>query len=256
MNVSNPQRWWENIPPVTRNIILINILVWILEMIMPKFGDSIISMLGLHFWESPKFNPFQLISYMFIHSNSTVMHVLFNMFTLYMFGRMMESVWGSRRFLIFYLICGIGAAIVQEIVWHFTWMHEYIEGIARLNSLSYSQMQSIVHQAVVAGDPEWTDAMVKMKNSLLCVGASGAVFGVLLGFAFVFPNIPMYLFFIPVPVKAKYMVAGYAVLEFFLGISGSGTLVAHFAHLGGMLFALILLLIWKHRGTLGGNRFY
>lgn len=93
------------------------------------------------------------------------------------------------------------------------------------------------------------------KNGLLCVGASGAIFGILLGFAFVFPNMPLYLFFIPVPIKAKYMVIGYAVLEFFLGVSGGGT-VAHFAHLGGMLFALPLIFYWKHNGTLRGGRFW
>ena len=97
--------------------------------------------------------------------------------------------------------------------------------------------------------------MEMVKNSYITVGASGAIFGLLLGFAFVFPNMPLYLFFIPIPIKAKWMVIGYGVLEFFLGVSGGGT-VAHFAHLGGMLFGLIILLIWRRKGTLHGNGFY
>lgn len=255
MNSFTRQSWWGSIPTVTKAIIVINVIVWLAEALVPNFGTHIINTLGLHFWGSNKFLPSQIFTYMFVHSDSTVIHVLFNMFTLYMFGRAMETVWGSRRFLVYYLICGIGAALLQEVVWQLSWYHEYVSGIAGLNHLSYSEMDAIVQQARAAGEMEWIDAMAQMKNSMVCVGASGAVFGVLLAFAFVFPDIPMYLFFIPVPIKAKYMVAGYAVLEFFLGISGGNSMVAHFAHLGGMLFGLILLLIWKYQGTLRGRRF-
>ena len=152
--------------------------------------------------------------------------------------------------------CGVGAAFVQEAVWALTWQHDYIAAIARQNGLTFDHMKSIVEQAVAAGDGGFLRAMAEMKSQMVTIGASGAIFGVLLGFAFVFPNIPMYLFFIPVPIKAKYMVAGYAVLELFFGVGGRMDSVAHFAHLGGMIFGLIILLYWKKKGTLRGGGFY
>lgn len=245
-----------NIPPVTKNLIIINVLIWLVEIILPAFGtNGIIRHLGLHFWGADQFNPIQLITYMFVHDQGTVLHVLFNMFTLWMFGRTLEQVWGSKRFFMFYMVCGIGAAVTQELVWAFTWRHDYIEAIARLNGLTYDNMKTVVDQALAAGDGNFLSAVAEFKNSFVTIGASGAVFGLLLGFAFVFPDMPLYLFFIPVPIKAKWMVIGYAVLEFFLGISGGG-IVAHFAHLGGMIFGLLMLLYWKKTGTLHGNRFW
>lgn len=255
MNSYDKPSWLANIPQVTRTIIIINIIVWLAEILLPNFGQIIINKFGLHFWGSNKFNLAQIFTYMFVHSDNTPLHVLFNMFTLYMFGRAMEQVWGSRRFMIYYVACGIGAAFMQEIVWQITWQKEYMESLATLNHVSVNEIESLLEEAKAVGDPEWVDSIAKWKNLLNCVGASGAVFGVLLGFAFVFPNIPMYLFFLPVPIKAKYMVGGYAVLEFFFGIAGNGSTVAHFAHLGGMLIGLILLLIWKKNGTLRGRMF-
>lgn len=246
---------WRNIPPVTKNLIIVNIVIWLVEFILPKFGMSLIDRLGLHLWGSDNFNPVQFLTYMFLHDSGSVLHVFFNMFTLWMFGRILEQVWGSRRFFIFYMVCGIGAALVQEVVWQLTYMHEYISEIARLNGMTYSHMSEIVDRAVLARDPGFLAGIAGMKNSMVTIGASGAIFGLLLGFAMIFPNLPMYLFFIPIPIKAKYMVIGYAVLEFFLGVAGGGT-IAHFAHLGGMLFGLALLLWWKKKGTLGGGNFY
>lgn len=217
--------WRAQLPPVTKNLIIINVIVWLAEVLIPGYGDKIVNLLGLHFFEGSMFNPAQVVTYMFLHSQQSITHLLFNMFSLWMFGRLLEQVWGSRRFLIYYMVCGIGAALIQEIVWLLTWEHEYISGAA------------------------------SFKNMMMTVGASGAVFGLLLGFAFVFPNMPLYLFFIPVPVKAKYMVLGYAVLEFFFGITGTQSTVAHFAHLGGMIFGLAILLYWKRKGTLRGNLF-
>lgn len=242
-----------NWPPVTKNLIIINFLIWAVELVMPKAGAVIVGKLGLHFFEGQEFNPVQIITYMFIHDPSNPMHILFNMFTLWMFGRMLENLWGSRRFLFYYTVCGVGAALVQEGLWACTYMHDYVAGIARLNGMTYDSMRTVVDQALAAGDAGFISGVRQFTNSIVTIGASGAVFALLLGFAFVFPNLPLYLFFIPVPVKAKYMVAGYAVLEFFLGVSKSMDTVAHFAHLGGMLFGLILLLIWKKKGTLRGK---
>ncbi|MDE6338667.1 MAG: rhomboid family intramembrane serine protease [Muribaculaceae bacterium] len=247
MSSYSPTNW----PPVTKNLIIINVLIWLVEFLFPNFADNALLKLGgLHFVWSDLFNPVQPFTYMFLHAPRTPMHVLFNMFTLWMFGRMLEQVWGSRRFLVFYLVCGLGAAVVQEGVWALTWEHDYISGIARQNGLTYAHMQEIVNQAAANGDGRFLRAMAEMRNSMMTVGASGAVFGILLGFAFVFPNIPMYLFFIPIPIKAKYMVAGYAVLEFFFGVGGVADSIAHFAHLGGMIFGLIMLLYWKKKGIL------
>lgn len=242
--------WWRSIPPVTKNLIVINLIVWLAEVLVPGFSNTLLDRLGLHLTGSSLFNPAQIFTYMFLHSPSTPFHLLFNMFTLWMFGRILEQVWGSKRYLTFYLVCGVGAALVQEGVWELTWKSDYIDGIARLNGFTTPHMREIVDAAVSAGDGRWLEAMAEFKSSFVTVGASGAIFGLLLGFAFTFPDMPLYLFFIPVPIKAKYMVIGYGVIEFFLGVSGSVSTVAHFAHLGGMLFGLIMLLYWKKKGTL------
>lgn len=245
----------RDIPPVTKHLIIINVLIWLVECFSGRFGDVLVDKLGLHIIGSYLFNPIQILSYMFLHDQRTFMHIFFNMFTLFMFGRLIEQVWGSRRFFIFYMVCGIGAALVQEGVWALTWEHEYIAGIAQSNGLTYDHMAEVVREALAANDPKWIEGYEMSKSQFVTVGASGAIFGLLLAFAFIAPELPMYLFFIPIPIKAKYMVLGYAVLEFLLGVSGGGT-IAHFAHLGGMLFGLPMLLYWKKKGTLRGNRFY
>lgn len=245
-----------DLPPVTKNLLIINIMLWLVEFIFPDFAErTLLPRLGLHYIGSDLFNPAQLFTYMFLHDPSGITHIFFNMFSLWMFGRILERVWGGKRYLLFYIVCGVGAALVQEGVWALTWRHDYIQGIAALNGLTYEHMQQIVDQAAASGDTGFIAGMADMKNHLMTIGASGAIFGLLLGFAFVFPDMPLYLFFIPVPIKAKYMVAGYAVLEFFFGVQGGGT-IAHFAHLGGMLFGLAMMLYWKKKGTLHGNGFY
>ena len=247
-------------PPVTRNLIIINVLLWLVVAVghysgasMQHFSDFLVDKLGLHFWGSNGFHPGDFVTYMFMHDPDNPMHIIFNMFTLWMFGRAMERVWGSARFLVFYFVCGIGAALVQEIVWQLTWLNEMSSALGSLNGITTEHMRQMIEQGLSTDNMEVTSAVATFKNRMITIGASGAIFGVLLGFAFVFPNLPLYLFFIPVPIKAKYMVVGYAVLEFFLGISNGGSTVAHFAHLGGMLFGLILLLYWKKKGTLGGR---
>ena len=253
INGSSSGGWWRAIPPVTKNLIIINFIVWLAEILVPGFSTTLLNRLGLHMIGSSLFNPLQLFTYMFMHDSRTPMHILFNMFSLWMFGRILEHVWGSRRFLVFYLVCGIGAALVQEGVWQLTWRNDYIDGIARLNGLTFEHMSEIVDAAVRSGDTKWIDAIRDFKSNMCTIGAYGAIYGILLGFAITFPNLPLYFFFIPVPIKAKYMVIGYGVIEFFLGISGSVSTVAHFAHLGGMLFGILLLLYWKKKGTLHSN---
>lgn len=250
------QSRFGSIPTVTKNLLIINFLLYLVEILFPQFtNNGLLRHLGLHYVASDSFNPAQVLTYMFLHDPTNPLHILFNMFSLWMFGRILEQVWGGRRFFVFYMVCGIGAALVQEAVWALTWQHEYIAAIAKANGLTFDTMKQIVDQAAASGDTGFIAAMAEMKNSMMTIGASGAIFGLLLGFAFVFPDMPMYLFFIPVPIKAKWMVIGYAVLEFFLGVSGGGT-IAHFAHLGGLFFGLAMLLYWKKKGTLRGGRFY
>lgn len=246
----NTSMMWRQVPPVTKNLIIVNVLLWLAEVFVPGFGTTLINNLGLHLFGTSLFNPFQVFTYMFLHDNGMIFHVVFNMFTLWMFGRILETVWGSKRFLLFYLVCGIGAGLVQEGVWLLTYKHEYISAISEINRLSYSDMAAIVEEAAAHGDTSFIAAMNAMKEQMVTIGASGAIFGLLLGFAMVFPNMPLYLFFIPVPIKAKYMVIGYAVIELLLGVSANGSSIAHFAHLGGMLFGLAILLYWRHKGTL------
>jgi membrane associated rhomboid family serine protease len=256
MNSSQRPGWLRNIPPVTLNLIIINLIIGLVELAIPTFGDKLIDIFGLHYFGGSMFNPIQIVTNMFLHSNTSLMHVLFNMFSLYMFGRMLEMVWGPKRFLLFYFVCGIGASIMQELVWHLSYMQDFVYRLAELNNMPTSQMQALVSKAMADSDPELLSSLTMYKNSMVCIGASGAVFGILLGFAFVFPNLPLYIMFIPVPIKAKYMVIGYAVIEFFLGVtpSLSGT-IAHFAHLGGMFFGILLILYWQKKGTLGRRYF-
>lgn len=245
----------SSIPPVTKNLIIINIIVWAVEAIFHNFAPTMIRVLGLHLLTASHFNPIQLITYLFLHAPTNPWHLLFNMFALWMFGSILERVWGSKRYFMFYFVCGIGAAVVQEIVWLSTWHHDFISALARMNGLTFSHMSELVDQALAAGDTSLKTGINTFQNSMVTIGASGAVYGLLLGYAFVFPNQPMYLFFIPIPIKAKYMMIGYGVIEFFLGFSASDT-VAHFAHLGGMIFGILILLYWRKKGTLRGGSFY
>ncbi len=227
------QSVFRNMPTVTKNLLIINVLVWLAQVTLPKVGIDITHFLGLHFFGASDFNPLQLFSYMFLHSDRSFTHLFFNMFTLLMFGPLVERAIGNKKFLFYYFTCGLGAALVQEVVWYFE-----IFGLYSMNEV-YQLLQSPVAQSQL--------------NMALTVGASGAVFGILLAFAMLFPNLPMYLMFIPIPIKAKYMVLGYGVIEFFFGISGTMSSVAHFAHLGGMLFGFILLYYWKKKGGLNGG---
>ena len=247
---------FSSMPPVTKNLIIINVLIWLVEIFFPQFGvNGIIRHLALHYVEGSHFNPAQIITYMFVHDRGNFFHILFNMWTLFFFGPWLERKWGSKRFLIFYFICGIGAAIIQECAMAYTyyaWQSDDIQRIADTTGFSVAEITKEIQNAISSGDTNIIQILEANKNAQVTMGASGAIFGLLLGFAFVFPNLPLYFFFVPVPIKAKYMVIGYAVIELLLGVTGSLASVAHYAHLGGMLFGLPLLLYWKHNHTLHG----
>ena len=222
----------NNLPTVTKNLLIINLLCFLGTIVARRYGIDVENMLGLHFFLASDFNLAQFFTYMFMHANFS--HIFFNMFAVWMFGRVLEQVWGPKRFLTYYLVCGIGAGVIQELV-------QFIE-----YTMVWSNYESVNTGLDII-------PMSVFLNELTTVGASGAVYGILLAFGMLFPNSQMFVFPIPVPIKAKYFVIGYAALELVLGITG-GDGVAHFAHLGGMLFGLIFIIYWRKKN--GGGQFY
>ncbi len=212
----------NNMPPVTKNLLIINILVFVATFVLQRYDVNLEDMFGLHFFLASHFRLFQFFTYMFIHAN--LLHLFFNMFALWMFGRIIEQVFGVRRFVIFYFVCGIGAGLMQEVV-------QYVH---------YSS-------SIFAEYP--TYILKNILNVWTTVGASGAIYGILLAFGMTFPNERLFIIPIPFPIKAKYFVAGYAAIELLYAFFGSGDGVAHMAHLGGMLFALLLILYWRREGN-------
>lgn len=240
------QSIFSNLPPATKNLLIINTLIWVATWLLGrKIGLDISDLGGLHYFSSPLFNPAQLLTYMFIHAS--FMHLFMNMFALFMFGGLLERTLGSARFLFYYISCGIGAALIQEGV--------YAIMIGNAESHLTPQMIDEVMKngaGIIAQGMNYVEPALGHFNILLnnaTVGASGAIYGILLAFGMLWPNMPLYIMFIPVPVKAKWMVAGYAGIELLLGLQNSmGDNVAHFAHLGGMLIGLIMILYWKRSG--------
>ncbi len=238
----------SNIPSVTKNLIIINFIVWLIMMVIPsRIGDSVIGFGALHFWKASDFNPVQLFTYMFMHDTRSFAHILFNMFTLFMFGITLERVLGSARYLFYYISCGIGAALVQEIVWQFSWEDIVVKWVANGNNVDFETARLAIDQALATG------YQIPILNSFVTIGASGAIYGILLAFGMLFPNRPLYMMFIPVPIKAKWMVIGYGVIELLIGLSSANDGVAHFAHLGGMIFGFIMIYIWKKKGIVHGD---
>ena len=218
-------------PPVTKNLLIINILMFIANyVLMVRFGINLSDLFGLHFFMASDFRLHQFFTYLFMHGS--VEHLFFNMFALWMFGRIMEQVLGQKRFLIYYMVCGIGAGLLQELV---QYIHYIYEGL------------NVYEQVNIGGS---ILSMSDYLNSWNTVGASGAVYGILLAFGMTFPDERMFIIPIPFPIKAKYFVVGYAVVELLSAIMRSSDGVAHMAHLGGMLFGLLLLLYWRNPGGL------
>lgn len=208
--------------------------------------------LALYYFTSPAFSPVQIFTYMFLHGGFT--HLFFNMFALAMFGRTIEMVMGSARFLFFYITCGICAAFVQLGVFAI-YIHSLTSILpADVVSMVQTEGLNLLRQGYNYTDPDCA-ALNAFINTPM-VGASGAIYGVLLAFGFLFPNMPVYIFFVPVPIKAKWIVIGYFVIELLYGITGSADGVAHFAHLGGMIFGFLLLVYWKKKGVFNNHWFF
>lgn len=240
----NPQRnsFWSIMPPVTKNLIIINVIVWAFMYLAPHSLTLRVMQYGaLHYVEAPHFNVVQFFTYMFMHSTQGLTHILFNMFALFMFGVWIERAVGSSKFLFYYLSCGIGAALVQELAWYGT-----IDSI--IGSLYGVPTQQVPALEAMGRLNDFKGAL----DMLQTVGASGAIYGVLLAFGMLFPNQRLSIMFLPIFVKAKWMVIGYGVLELLIGMSQANDRVAHFAHLGGMVFGFLIILYWKKKKVING----
>jgi len=233
------------LPTVVKNLLIINGLFFLATLALQSMGIDLIKNLALYYPASRQFGIWQLVSYMFLHGGFT--HILFNMFALWMFGNVLENVWGPKKFLNYYLITGIGAGLTHLLV-------VYIRLVTSGYELTPDQWETIYRNGfqVLETGRNYADPAMGYYNLLIntpTIGASGAVFGILLAFGMMFPNSLIYIYF-AIPMKAKYFVILYGAIELISGISGrSGDNVAHFAHLGGMIFGYFVILYWKKKGT-------
>ena len=210
---------------MTKNLLVINILAYAATWVLKGSGVDLNGLLGLHFFMASDFRIYQFLTYMFLHSSFT--HILFNMFALWMFGSVIERVWGPKKFLFYYIVCGVGAGVVQELV-------QYGNYVAQgLSAYQYVNM---------GGAQISMDSYINLWTT---IGASGAVYGILLAFGMIFPNERLFIIPFPFPIKAKWLIVGYIVIELFSAMSGPGDGVAHMAHLGGMLFGFLLIRYWR-----------
>lgn len=213
------------LPPVVKNLLIINFVFFLATIAFDYVWHiDLAQYLGLHYIGASDFRPYQFVTYMFMHGNFA--HIFFNMFALWMFGNSIENAWGPKRFLIFYMVCGIGAGLTQELV-------QYIQLRDLVENYQYVKLN---------GQSIPVDAYL---NMLTTVGASGAVYGILLAFGMMWPDSRIYIYF-AIPIKAKWFVIIYGLLELFSGFSSVDN-VAHFAHVGGMLWGFLLILYWRHK---------
>ncbi|MFO7977750.1 MAG: rhomboid family intramembrane serine protease [Bacteroidales bacterium] len=266
------------LPPAVKNLLIINGLFFLATIALEQaFGISLYRVFGLHFFGATDFAPYQFVTYLFMHGGFT--HLFFNMFALWMFGNILENVWGPKRFLIYYFVTGFGAAIIHYIVVYYQLMPTLNAVDAFLADPSHDALKYFIesdvfqvasyqiqtnlrtflqdYNAMMADDPQGAlvravnfmhQYRVDLLNAPVVVGASGAVFGILLAFGMLFPNSLIYLFF-AIPIKAKYFVMIYGGLELYFGMANrAGDNVAHFAHLGGMIFGFFLIRYWNKKG--------
>jgi membrane associated rhomboid family serine protease len=210
---------------MTKNLLVINVLAFLATYVLQRSGIDLNALLGLHFFKASNFHVYQFLTYMFLHGGFT--HILFNMFALWMFGSVIERVWGPKKFLFYYIVCGVGAGIMQEMVQYGNYV---LQGLAAYEYVNMGGAQISM------------DSYINMWTT---IGASGAVYGILLAFGMIFPNERLFIIPFPFPIKAKWLIVGYIAIELFSALSGPGDGVAHMAHLGGMLFGFLLIRYWQ-----------
>lgn len=220
----------DNIPSVTKNIIIINVLVFAATYV-PSWHEWMYETFSLFCPGSPFFHWWQPVTHMFMHGG--VWHIFFNMYTLFFFGCVLERAWGPKKFLVFYFVTGLGAALLHTGV-QLIEAHHYMALVSGLDSAAATSASASLHQLYMTPT----------------VGASGAIYGVLMGYAMLYPESRLTLLFPPITLKAKWFIIIFAVIELFTGVFGMGGGIAHFAHLGGMLFGFLLILYWKRRHKL------
>ncbi|MCB9000898.1 MAG: rhomboid family intramembrane serine protease [Bacteroidales bacterium] len=269
MNYNNRGGFFSSMPPVLKNLILINVVMLAITWFVSTMGIDLNAKLGLYLPNSPHFRPYQLITHMFMHGG--FWHLFFNMFSLWMFGRILEQVWGSKRFLLYYMVTGLGAAGLHLLVGYLHFAAIQADAIAMLNTPSPDTFAAFVskhfseyypqvydkfldkwylapHSTIyIQQAQEYVRQLLNIQLSIPTVGASGAIYGVLLAFGMLFPNTVLMLLFPPIPIKAKWMVIIFGGLELYLGLTQPGSNIAHFAHLGGMIFGFFLIKYWQKR---------
>ena len=227
---------FSQLPEIIKNLLIINGLLFFATITLDNFGIDLNKLLALHQFQSTNFRPYQLITHFFMHADFT--HLFFNMFAIWMFGKTLENIWGAKRFLTFYIITALGAAaihifVIQYQIFQLAESSEMLD-LAKKGLYNTSNINSLRLTQLV---------------STPTVGASGALFGILLAFGMLFPNTLLYIYF-AIPIKVKYFVIIYGALELYAGISNNpADNVAHFAHLGGMLFGYLLLKYWQKNNT-------
>lgn len=229
----------SNTPPVVKNLIIINVALLLgMFLFRQVFQINLNAIFGLFYFQSPLFKPWQIVTHMFMHGG--LAHIFFNMWALWIFGKTLESVWGSKRFLIYYLATGLGAAFFHMLVNYIQFAPEIaaLKAAYSVDRVNMALLNDILHP----GNPYYNIGRELIRPT---VGASGAVYGVLLAFGMLFPNTPLFIIPIPFPIKAKWLVIGFGALELYLGITQAGGNIAHFAHLGGMVFGFILIKYWN-----------
>jgi membrane associated rhomboid family serine protease len=225
-----------NLTPAVKNIMIINVLIYLACFVVPGLSENLTG----YYFASPNFRPWQIVTHMFMHSMSDFTHIFFNMYALYLFGTALENYWGTKKFVIYYMTCGIGAFFLHMGVSYF-----------EIQKMMHALTDRDIYQVMITGLEEGKAYKVQMVDLYSAintgvVGASGAVFGVLLGFGMLFPNTELMLLFPPIPLKAKYFVMIYGAIEFYLAMrQTAGDNVAHYAHLGGMIFGYLLLKYWQ-----------
>jgi membrane associated rhomboid family serine protease len=221
--------FYRPLTPIVKNLLIINVIMFVASMAL---GDGFSEMMAGHYITSELFKPWQILTHMFMHAGFT--HILFNMIGVYFFGTYLEDHWGGKRFLTYYLLTGLGAFFL-----HFLIIYLRIQQVEPL--LTPEQIATV-----------YSEAMANLNDLLNrgVVGASGALFGLLIAFGLIFPNVRLMLLFPPIPIKARTLALGYGAIELYLALSHPGDNVAHFAHLGGMLFGYIILKYWQKRGNI------
>ena len=212
--------------PIVFNLLVINVLMYLAQILVKPF--DVTEWGALHYYSSSLFQPHQLITNMFLHDKNGLTHIIFNMFTLWMFGNILERFLGSKRFLIFYLICGIGAGLVIQL------------------SIPFSAAQFAKSPEALANGMSIDELIFAYKQQYSAIGASGAIMGVMAAYAYLFPNTEMYIMFIPIPIKAKIVIPIFILIDLFMGVRQiAGDNVGHFAHLGGALVGFLLIVFWN-----------